>query len=306
MQEVPQENRIDEIGDDQDNETYNSILDSFNDAQIQFKNDFKLKKEFIKTLTEKKSKLLEIKKVMDNSIFPEHVLLNVGGMEYRVKKDLLTIPGSYFDLMFSGEVDIKPLPNNPHLYFIDRDGIEFRNVLEYLKNRSQDPFIDLNLMRELKFYNVEGFSLSTIMKDKKLDVIASWISKEKVSFKLIFKASENEFKASEFHRKCDYQGPTLILVRTKYEVFGIYVNDFWYRMGTDFGGSESFFIDRKMVKHQKILDVAEIEDKNSCSFLKLGFQISDRCNENWSSFYTKDGFKDTFRPIEYEVFTVKK
>ena len=37
-----------------------------------------------------------------------------------------------------------------------------------------------------------------------------------VSAKLIFTASEHEFKTSEFHKKCDGEGNTLTVVRTEY------------------------------------------------------------------------------------------
>ena len=48
------------------------------------------------------------------------------------------------------------------------------------------------------------------------------------SFKLLYKASINEFQCSKFHEMCDNQGPTIIVIKTEYDkIFGVYTSLKW-------------------------------------------------------------------------------
>ncbi|KAF2068684.1 hypothetical protein CYY_009991 [Polysphondylium violaceum] len=75
----------------------------------------------IKDLEKRRDALLEVTKVIDTSVIPDPITLNIGGIKYQTTKATLTkIPNSFFDLMLSGEIDIKPMTNKPNTYFIDR------------------------------------------------------------------------------------------------------------------------------------------------------------------------------------------
>ena len=49
--------------------------------------------------------------------------------------------------------------------------------------------------------------------------IINWIkgkiNKDEIQFKLIFRMTEENSKSSDFHKACDKQGPTLVLIKTK-------------------------------------------------------------------------------------------
>ncbi|KAF2071295.1 hypothetical protein CYY_007384 [Polysphondylium violaceum] len=75
----------------------------------------------ITELLKRKDVLLDVTKVIDVSVIPDPITLNIGGFKHQTTKATLTkIPNSFFDLMLSGEIDIKPMTNKPNTYFIER------------------------------------------------------------------------------------------------------------------------------------------------------------------------------------------
>ena len=68
--------------------------------------------------------------------------------------------------------------------------------------------------------------------------IINWIkgkiNKDEIQFKLIFRMTEENSKSSDFHKACDKQGPTLVLIKTKSQkTFGGFTPLDW---GTTGGG----------------------------------------------------------------------
>ncbi|KAK8797608.1 hypothetical protein WA158_005954 [Blastocystis sp. Blastoise] len=61
--------------------------------------------------------------------------------------------------------------------------------------------------------------------------LVNWLGKEK-KWKLLFRASEHEYKASEFHKYCDNQGETVTLIKhighnNHMNIFGGYTDQSW-------------------------------------------------------------------------------
>jgi len=68
--------------------------------------------------------------------FPETVELNVGGVFYTTSLSTLTCDStSLLGQMFTGESSVKLIKDSKGKYFIDRDGVLFRYVLDYLRNQ---------------------------------------------------------------------------------------------------------------------------------------------------------------------------
>ncbi|XP_045205795.1 BTB/POZ domain-containing protein KCTD16-like [Mercenaria mercenaria] len=71
-----------------------------------------------------------------NSEFPEIVELNVGGVFYTTSlSTLVKEPSSLLGEIFGGESNTKLVKDSKGKYFIDRDGVLFRYILDFLRNQ---------------------------------------------------------------------------------------------------------------------------------------------------------------------------
>ena len=150
--------------------------------------------------------------------------------------------------------------------------------------------------------------------------------------KLIFRASEHEFKSSAFHSKCDNKGPTLTIIKTNNgNLFGGYTPISWNSTIWDFCKDESnssfLFSLTKKTKHKLIQpDYATKNNKaNLGPVFGGGFDlcISNDCNKNddslsnlGKSYETShsyesvearshlSGFNKYFVVEDYEVYSV--
>lgn len=62
--------------------------------------------------------------------------LNVGGVTYTTTKEtLLSIKDSLLAAYFKEDSDLKLPKDSQGRYFIDRDGVLFRYILDYMRNR---------------------------------------------------------------------------------------------------------------------------------------------------------------------------
>ncbi|KAF2069930.1 hypothetical protein CYY_008749 [Polysphondylium violaceum] len=104
--------------------------------------------------------LLNVAKVIDVSVIPDPITLNIGGFKHQTTKATLTkIPNSFFNLMLSGEIDIKPMTNKPNTYFIDRDGTHFNYILNYLRDEGDIQIpedIRYCVRKEMEFYRINN------------------------------------------------------------------------------------------------------------------------------------------------------
>ena len=109
---------------------------------------------------------------------------------------------------------------------------------------------------------------------------------------LLFRASENNFSASKFHKMCDGKGPTLTIVRsTSKKLFGGYASKSWFSGDKYEVASDSFLFSLdKETKH----DIYQNEGKalrgsndwGPCfggSYIGVDMTLSDKCNLGSSS-----------------------
>lgn len=153
--------------------------------------------------------------------------------------------------------------------------------------------------------------------------------------KLLYRASENEFKASTFHEFCDEKGPNLVVIKANNKVFGGYSTASWtsdhniYQKGN---GSFLFSLEKRaklMIYSEEKTQYAIWCHPNYGPIFGSGSDLSifDLCDKNHSSYtdlaYTYD-FEDEesrlkpdtkeakeflagiyqFKVEEYEVFTI--
>lgn len=165
---------------------------------------------------------------------------------------------------------------------------------------------------------------SHIMKYNGLNLIETGVknrlNKKITKYRLLFRASENKYKASNFHSKCDGNNNTVTLVKTKNgKIFGGFTDAKWDQSSSYKSGSNGFIFS---------LDNNEIYYNKNSSYNIYGvsgygpyfgsgdFNISDNCktnnsNENMGSSYENNGKKypltgySNFLVEDYEVFQLE-
>ena len=57
--------------------------------------------------------------------------------------------------------------------------------------------------------------------------LTQWVEDEKFGWQLCYRASDDGWRAEDFHRKCDDVGPTVTLVKCESNIFGGYTDKSW-------------------------------------------------------------------------------
>ena len=155
--------------------------------------------------------------------------------------------------------EINNLKNNTEEKFIklEKDNKNLKDEIFLLKEENKKLYENYNLLlkdiKEIKGknnsinqysqYNQDLLYLSSILNSdiNGTNKIKSWIkektNKDSLTFKLIFRMSENGYKGSDFHKYCDIEEPTLILIKSKCNnIFGGFTPLSW--------GKETYPIDK--------------------------------------------------------------
>jgi len=97
---------------------------------------------------------------LDKTLLPTRIKLDVGGTVFATTMSTLTsAPNTFFAAMFSGRFLVKPTEDGA--YFVDRDPLVFRYILNYLRGETPNVAllskIELEQLRaDASFYHVEG------------------------------------------------------------------------------------------------------------------------------------------------------
>ena len=138
----------------------------------------KVSKQVAKDIQEsnEEKKKYETEKTMISNKFGPKIVIDVGGILYSTSYSTLTkYPESMLGIMFSGRHAMQCEDGS---FFIDRDGTQFRHILNYLRDgeevveylpRSIDALLEL--LHEAKFYRLDG--LTSLLKPllRKIDVV---------------------------------------------------------------------------------------------------------------------------------------
>ncbi|EFA75352.1 hypothetical protein PPL_11429 [Heterostelium album PN500] len=297
-----------------------------------YNEDINALKEEIKNLEIRKAAFLDVKKAIDISLIPDPITLNVGGMKFQTSKSTLTkIPGSYFDAMLSGQIDIQSVSGKPNnTFFIDRDGTHFRYILNFLRD-GDTPIPDSvkpEVSKEMKFYKLVPPTQSDLITHDQFKIINGWLGGE-LSYELIYKGTKDGFESANFHTKCNGKGATLTVVKSSDgNVFGGYNSQSWNSNGAYCGDNKCFIY--TMVNKNNIVPTkyAPIGNNTNIVYGNNGYgptfgsghdlYISNQCNVNQQSYQNfphcyadttgkaKATFATTynFTVSEIEVFTV--
>lgn len=91
-----------------------------------------------------------------------------------------------------------------------------------------------NLIKELKYtpndndYNLNRINPPLLLYAKDIQLINSWIGEPNLSFKLFYSTKRDGFRTNEFHYKCDYIKPTLIIAQIDSDILiGGYTKESW-------------------------------------------------------------------------------
>jgi len=94
---------------------------------------------------------------VQSALDPQIFYANVGGVKFQAQTATIKkFPGSYLDNILEGNV-VVPLDSDGYL-FIDRSGVVFRYILEYMRTgrlvKPKNAFERAVLREDLKFYNI--------------------------------------------------------------------------------------------------------------------------------------------------------
>ena len=158
-----------------------SVESSFATATEMFKDIFERVAKEKKGLDKEKKEWEEEKILMDKKFIfnGPKIVLDVGGTHYSTSRSTLTkYPESMLGVMFSGRHDLETMQCKDGSFFIDRDGIHFRHILNYLRNGEEvvefipkSPDVLSELVCEAKFYQLDG--LASLLKPilQEIDVV---------------------------------------------------------------------------------------------------------------------------------------
>ena len=95
--------------------------------------------------------------------------------------------------------------------------------------------------------NINALFTSSTILNGDIDLVqqlVQWVEDEKFGWQLCYRASDDGWKAEDFHEKCDDVGPTVTLVKCKNNIFGGYTDQSWKpprQLFTAFGILRLFF-----------------------------------------------------------------
>jgi len=186
----------------------------------------------------------ETTRVLNEVHFGRTVKLNVGGKIYKTTLSTLQKdPDSMLCAMFSGRHELKP-DEEDGAYFIDRDAELFRYILNYLRNGKlqypDDKTVQEDLLAEARFYQVQEViaqlereippslltSSAIIKSEYHCLAVMSWLPPG-ATCSLLYRATTHGKTAKKFHRCCDNQGPTLVVIKSGECICGGYTSKSW-------------------------------------------------------------------------------
>ena len=203
---------------------------------------------------------------------------------------------------------------------------KYMDIIDILNDQGS---ILINLLDNIKIFN-----LSSIIKNdiENIKLIINWLrqktNKNIIKFELIFKISENGYSSKDFHKFCDNQGPTLLLIESKdNKIFGGFTPLNW-KLPEDIerliDSSDSTFLFSLSPKKKKFdminkLDYAIRNDKDfgpifgnfdlslSGNMTRGGTFANNLCNffsNNYLELTGDSGITTDFDVKEFEVYKV--
>lgn len=169
------------------------------------------------------------------------VLLDVGGREFSTRVETLTVEkNSFFTALFSRQWQLEK--DEKGRIFIDRNGDLFAEILDFMRSPNEyvlpDERTRRRLIREAKFYKLDSFLITLtelcafagdiLLSAHQKQILNDFYGVSDQRWDLIYQATRDGFESTTFHRLCDYQGPTMVVIRsTEGYLFGGYASKSW-------------------------------------------------------------------------------
>ena len=281
--------KLEELSKNLNNEIKNLkiIFEKIKDKKEEIKIDIqKIFTRIKNELNSREDKLLdEVDKLFDKNFIKENNMKEFEKLPKKVKFSLEKCKkinlenvklNSLINDCLNIENDIKTIDeikeNINYYKNTDKLKIEFSSDINSLSNNIKD-------FGKIIKNNEELNEISKIIKNdiNKQNHIINWIlekiNKDSLEFKLIFRMDEKNYKSEEFHKACDNQGPTLILIKTKTQrTFGGFTPLNWDKTG---GGikdeqNQTFIFSLDIYKKFDILKIKEQAINNSSDGPKFG------------------------------------
>jgi hypothetical protein len=203
----------------------------------------------------------------------------------------------------------------------------YGDIKEKLDSLFNDLLCPKSKSSDLKIKHKSGLlkdSMILTSADQREFVIGKMFS-DRANYRLLYRASENEFKSSRFHEFCDHRGPTVTLVKVNNKIFGAYTDLSWASESGYQTSTESFLfsVDKNLQFHLKDPRKAVYHSKEYGPTFGAGHDLalSDNCGHNlssWSSLNFSYAVSDhlsgeaskllagssSFQVTEYEVYQV--
>ena len=178
---------------------------------------------------------------------------------------------------------------------------ELENKIKILENNYKDLNNEnkslKNQLNEQIKKNEIIFCESIILKDKYsyIELIKNWINPNKpISFKLLYRMSDNGNDIRTFHKLCDYKGPTISLIYLNDgNIIGGYTSVDWDTTSSWKKDNNSFIfnLNKKLKCNKKIDGTSSIycDQRYACYFNSFGYNENSSYNMKKFFFFNRDG-----------------
>jgi len=197
---------------------------------------------------------------------------------------------SYYDKKIDELININHQQNNK---IIELNNInqqqnnkinELNNKIENLKEIIEGYKNDINIPKNQNIQSIFSDSLIINKNKNYISNLNNWINQREGKFntKLLFRKSINGNSFDEFHRLCDNQGKTIVIIQTKNElIIGGYTSKDWNTSGKWYEDDKSFLFSltkEKIFPSKKNCNVILGAKMNGPWFAFIGFGSTERNN----------------------------
>lgn len=185
------------------------------------------------------------------------------------------------------------LSKNPSIGSSEKVMQEIDQLYSGIRQR-MDSIMQSILQSKTLSISLEPISPNASFKDSKIllkpehkEYVREELFSDRVSFNLLFKAKDNDYKSSRFHQLCDDQGPTLTIIQVNDKIFGGFTDCPWASEGGFKKSPSSFLfsVDKKLKFSLRDPNKAVYHSKDYGPTFGGGHDLalSDNCGQNLSS-----------------------
>ncbi|KAK8798658.1 hypothetical protein WA158_007743 [Blastocystis sp. Blastoise] len=187
---------------------------------------------------------------------------------------------------------------------------------ELLENEMYSLFGDKGRNSVKNGWNINVSFLHSYIVDPTSEVsLVNWLGKEK-KWKLLFRASDHDYLASEFHRYCDHKGKTVTIIKHKgknnhINIFGGYTDQSWDSSSGYKSHSKDFLF---TLSNEHNIPPTKYDNIISGSAIYCGssygpifgcgddIYISNQCHNNTNSYCNAHSYSEVNTPQESSLF----